>query len=119
MQTGHNFSITVPNARTRLGATGLADWWPDRIRDPHIANSTPNHWFDTGAFLLPRAPDGTWYLGNAGRDILRGDGMFNLDAGLDKTFRLTERAALQFRFEVFNLTNTPQLGDPTVSIDSP
>jgi len=64
-------------------------------------------------------PNGTWYLGNAGRDILRGDGEFNLDVGLDKSFRIGERIATQFRAEAFNITNTPTLGDPTVTMGSP
>ena len=118
-QTGHYFAITVPNARQRLGATGVGTWWPDRIGDPRIDNPTTQRWFDTTAFVLPRRADGTWYFGNAGRSILASDGPFNWDAGLTKNFRITERFALQFRGEVFNLTNTPTLDDPIVNIDSP
>ena len=119
MQTGHNFTITVPNARQRLGATGILTWWPDRIRDPKLEERTAQRWFDTSAFVSPRGADGSWHIGNAGRDILNGDGMFNVDAGLSKTFRLTERFSLQFRAEAFNLTNTPTLDDPVVNLESP
>ena len=31
---------------------------------------------------------------------------------LGKTFTLTERFRLEFRAEAFNVTNTPQLGNP-------
>jgi hypothetical protein len=119
VQSGHPFTITVPNARTRLGATGLGNWWPDRLRSGRIDNPTAEGWFDTSAFVLPQSPDGSWHFGNAGRGILTSDGMFNLDAGLMKSFRVTERVRVQFRWEVFNLTNTPTLGDPTSGIDSP
>jgi len=119
MQTGDYFTITVPNARQRLGATGIGNWWPDRIRDPKLANRTSDRWFDTSAFGIPRAADGSWYLGNAGRAILNSDGMFNIDFGLMKFFRLTERYNLQFRWETFNVTNTPTLGTPTANIESP
>ena len=119
LQTGNYFTITVPNARQRLGATGVGDWWPDRVRDPILSNPTADRWFDTSAFASPRLPDGTWYLGNAGRAIIPTDGLVNLDMGLMKNFNVTERWRLQFRWEVFNLTNTPTLGTPTVNIESP
>jgi hypothetical protein len=64
MQTGHNFTITIPNARQRLGATGVGDWWPDRIRDPRIADSTPDRCFDTSASCSPscQMAHGTWAM---------------------------------------------------------
>jgi hypothetical protein len=118
-QTGHNFTITIPNSRTVLGGTALADWWPDRIANPRLDQRTADRWFDTAAFVLPRNPDGTYRFGNAGRGILNGDGLFNLDAGLMKNFRITERVGLQFRSETFNVTNTPTLADPNVSLGNP
>jgi len=119
MQTGNYYTITVPNARQRLGATGIGDWWPDRIRNPRLDTRTAQRWFDTKAFALPRLPDGTWYLGNAGRAILNEDGLLNIDIGLNKSFPVTETMRLQFRWELFNLTNTPTLGTPTTNFESP
>jgi hypothetical protein len=119
VQTGHYFTITVPNARTVLGASALGDWWPDRIADPRLASRTADRWFNTEALAMPRNADGTYRFGNAGRAILNGDGLFNLDLGLMKNFRVTERVGLQFRWEVFNVTNTPTLSDPNVSLGSP
>jgi len=119
VQTGHYFTITVPNARTRLGATCIGNWWPDRIADPTLETRTADRWFDKAAFVLPRNPDGSWRIGNAGRAILSSDGPFNLDFGLMKAFPLTESVRLQFRWETFNLTNTPTLGDPNSNIESP
>ena len=119
MQTGSYFTVTVPNARQRLGATGIGDWWPDRLRDPRISNPTSDRWFDTTAFASPRNADGSWRLGNAGRAILASDFPFNLDAGMLKNFALTERFNLQFRWEVFNVSNTPTLGAPIANIENP
>jgi hypothetical protein len=119
LQTGHNFSITVPNARTLLGATAVPDWWPDRIANPRLDARTADRWFETSAFVIPRNPDGTYRFGNAGRGILNGDGLFNLDAGLMKNFRITERFGLQFRWETFNVTNTPTLADPNIMLGNP
>jgi hypothetical protein len=119
MQTGHYFTVTVPNSRTLLGATALSNWWADRLRNPRLDERTADRWFDTTAFALPRNPDGVYRFGNGGRAILNGDGPFSLDAGLMKNFRLTERFGLQFRWETFNLTNTPTLTDPNSSLGNP
>ena len=37
---------------------------------------------------------------------------------IGKTFRITERANLEFRAEAFNLSNTPPLNDPNGSFGS-
>ena len=118
-QTGHYFSISVPNSRTVLGGTAVGTWWPDRIADPNIGNRTADQWFNTNAFVIPRNADGTYRYGNAGRDILIGDSPFNVDAGLMKNFKVTERLGLQFRWEVFNVTNTPTLSDPNAALGNP
>jgi hypothetical protein len=118
-QTGHYFTLTVPNARQRLGATRVGQWFPDRVSDGTLDHRTADQWFDTAAFVVPRNPDGTFRLGNAGRAILNGDGPFNVDFGLMKSFPITERVNLQFRWETFNLTNTPTLADPTTTLESP
>jgi hypothetical protein len=49
------------------------------------------------------------------RNPLRGDGFYSWDTGLDKTFSLAERARLQFRWEVFNVTNSVRFDPHTVS----
>jgi len=49
------------------------------------------------------------YAGQAGqRDIIRGDGFFTIDMGLAKRWAMpwSEKQSLQFRWEVFNLTNS-------------
>ena len=71
--------------------------------------STPRQWINPAAFTSP-AP-GTF--GNAGRDIARGPRMSQLDLGLGKQVSLTERTALQFRWEVFNVFNRAQYGQPS------
>lgn len=119
LQTGNYFTVTVNNPRERLGASGIGNWWPDRVRDPRLDQRTADRWFDGSAFVLPRNAAGDWYLGNAGRAILNEDGLLNLDLGLKKSFALGESRRLQIRWETFNLTNTPTLGTPTTNIESP
>ena len=91
---------------------------PNLIRDPNLPSSqrTPERWFDTGAFVEP-APG--QLVGNAGRNIFRGQGYRNLDLGLLKVQPLTERVRLQFRAEFFNLSNTPHFALPIRTLDDP
>jgi Carboxypeptidase regulatory-like domain/TonB dependent receptor len=60
-----------------------------------------SEFFDTSLFV--QNAEGTF--GNTGRNVLRGPKFFNTDLGLLKTTRITERTALQFRAEFFNVFN--------------
>ncbi len=58
-------------------------------------------------------------IGNAGRNILRADGINNLDLVLTKNIRIPfEGHKLQFRAEFFNLTNTRDYGIPNATVTS-
>ena len=46
-------------------------------------------------------------FGNAGRNNVRGPGLFNTDLSLFRTFGLTERLKVQFRAEALNVFNHP------------
>ncbi|HEY2934725.1 MAG TPA: TonB-dependent receptor [Acidobacteriota bacterium] len=65
-------------------------------------------YFDPLAF----APVTQARFGTAGFNTLRGPRYTNLDVGLFRDFRLTERWKLQFRAEAFNFTNTPHFATP-------
>jgi hypothetical protein len=54
-------------------------------------------------------------LGNAGRNNLRGPDTKVFDFSLVRNFRIAERKSAQFRWEVFNLSNTKQLGLPNAN----
>jgi hypothetical protein len=60
------------------------------------------------AFAIPPAGQ----FGNAGRNILRGPRTNVFDFALHRTFPITEQAGIDFRWEVFNLTNTTHFGFP-------
>ena len=54
--------------------------------------------------------------GEAGdRNVLRAPGYISLDAGLYKSFKIREGHTLQFRWEVFNVTNTQRFDGLTIS----
>lgn len=58
------------------------------------------------------------YLGNVGRDSLRGPGLLNLDFSVNKDTKVRifgENSAVQFRGEVFNIINHVNYGEPAGS----
>jgi hypothetical protein len=73
---------------------------------------TINNWFNAAAFAVPAKY--TW--GNLGRDAARGPGYYEIDTALQKQTAITERLALKFRVEAFNLFNHPIYGDPDGNI---
>jgi hypothetical protein len=90
---------------------------PNRIGDGNLTGSqqTIDHWFNTAAFLVQ--PQYTY--GNAGRNIIFGPGLRNLDLSLSKSFAITEGRRLQFRAESFNFTNTPAFDQPGATLNAP
>lgn len=57
-------------------------------------------------------------LGNVGRNILRTDGITNLDLGIIKNTRVTESNTIQFRAEFYNTANTRNFGVPESRVSS-
>src|SRR5581483_1095725 len=55
-------------------------------------------------------------LGNAGRNILRSDGIQNVDLSLAKNFKIAEGHQLTLRADAFNLTNTRNFGIPNATV---
>jgi hypothetical protein len=112
-------------------STGANNDRPNVIGDWHIANPGVNGWFNTCTILangnrsncLPGQnpawqiqPAGTY--GNAGRNILSGPGLLNFDTGVSRQFRVTERLAVQFRGELFNVLNRANFFLPTTTVSS-
>jgi hypothetical protein len=56
--------------------------------------------------------------GNSGRNILRADGIGNLDLGFMKATQIKERFRLQLRCDLFNTTNTRNFGTPDGRVNS-
>lgn len=109
-QTGQPFTVTLSTDPSGTGTTAR----PNRIADGNLPPDlrTTTHWFDTAAFVAPACV----CFGNSGRNIVRGPGFVDLDLGIDRDFRFTERMRLQFRVEAFNLANHPNFGLPNMAI---
>ena len=107
--TGRPFNVGLQN-----GVNNGAPSWPDRIADGRLDDPDPYYWFDASAFKAP--PANTY--GNVARGVLYSPGVINIDMSVVKTFPITERVSFNFRFEAFNLFNTPYFGFPNASIGS-
>jgi hypothetical protein len=68
-----------------------------------------NSYFAGYTFTTPPA---SAPFGNLGRNAFRAPGLEQWDLAVNKRFRITERAALQFRSEFFNVLNHTNLGLP-------
>jgi hypothetical protein len=119
IQSGLPFSVTDSTSGTIYGISAYAQYAPgvtvDQITLSGPTQSRLSQYFNTAAFTTaPVIGNGTGF-GNSGRDILRGPGQLNFDAGIGREFKvggLSENAQLQFRSEFFNLANHPQFNNP-------
>ncbi|MDP2998051.1 MAG: carboxypeptidase regulatory-like domain-containing protein [Bryobacterales bacterium] len=57
-------------------------------------------------------------FGNIGRNILRSDGIAQIDLSLMKATKITERHQLQFRADFFNFGNTRNFGIPEARVSN-
>lgn len=103
--TGAPFTVTSSSAS--LNAPGNSQI-ADQIKPDVEIIGSADRWFDTSAY----APVTTARFGNSGFNQLRGPGMVNVDASIYRMFRITERVSVQFRAEMFNVTNTPHFANP-------
>ncbi len=84
---------------------------PDVLGDPTLNAPTTQEWFNTSDFVVARG-----HYGNEGRNILSAPGLVNLDCSLFKNFKLTETKRIQFRWEAYNVSNTPPLNPPDATL---
>ena len=113
-ESGTPFSVT--SSGSSLNAPGNTQT-ADQVK-PQVAilgGHGPNEpYFDPMAF----APVTAVRFGTSGRDIVRGPGLFNINASLVRDFDLTERFKLQFRAEAYGLTNTPIFANPGATVSN-
>ncbi|MBV9610824.1 MAG: TonB-dependent receptor, partial [Acidobacteriaceae bacterium] len=107
--SGLPFSVT--SSSTSLNAPGNTQR-ADQVK-PKVAilgGTGPGQpWFDPLAFAAVNEPR----FGTAGFYTLRGPRDSNLDLGLYRAFKVTERIGLQVRADAFNISNTPHFDNPS------
>jgi hypothetical protein len=120
-----------------LGSDGFA--YPNRLTSPDcktlVNPGNPNNYIKTQCFPLPTVPSSQWTAlgcdpafgspangicanlrGNAGRNILVGPALTDLDFSVYKNNyirRISEDFNIQFRAEFFNILNHANFGPPT------
>jgi len=106
-RTGFPFNAEVP-AATIVGVHPRPNLVPGQ--PIWIANSTAGGGksLNPDAFVAPPAGD----QGTEGRNDIRGFGLTELDMSLGRKFPLTDRLALLFRVDAFNLLNHPNFANP-------
>jgi hypothetical protein len=97
---------TRPNLNTNLPLIGMS------IAELRAAGGA------AGPASLFRGLDPGQYAGNAGRNILRTDGINRLDFGILKNTTIGENHRFQIRADFFNLTNTRDFGVPEGRINN-
>jgi len=109
--------VTVTQATNNNAFAGFALQRPNLIANPNLTSGqrTPAHFFNTSSFAT--APQ--FVIGNASRNPVRGPAYRDLDIALIKHTTLPGETDMEFRGEVFNITNTPAFAQPNGSFGSP
>lgn len=139
VQTGHPFTVNRAVDQSRTDTTLAFADRPDLVADPFRAGPVMNNpdpacritvaqggraaavvrdpasWFNPCAFAAPATPR----FGTAGRNVLIGPGMADIDVSLLKEIPLpAEGHRVQLRFECFNVLNHPNFDSPNRVFDS-
>ncbi len=102
--SGRNAQFAQPSVVRLDFAPGKTS--DDARRSGRIQDRLPT-FYDVSAFQ-----DSLDHWGNAGRNILRGPRQAQFDFALAKTTSLRERTTAEFRWELFNIFNTPVFRNP-------
>jgi hypothetical protein len=116
----------VPNTACPTSLRNRTNWYnPCSFKNPWNTNdfaNEPNHYLSTGPDD-PNKPQSTptyvtdvdsvlGYLGGI-RDSVYGPGYERVNMSIFKAFRTYHEQTLEFRSDIFNLFNTPSLGQPS------
>ena len=121
--TGVPVTLFMSNDQALCGC-GPAEGERDPVSLPNFSGGSPaihdprttatHQYFSTAGFSLP--PLGS--TGTARRRFFHGPGLNNFDIALQKGVPITERIALDFRFEFFNAFNHAQFNSPVGNFNS-
>jgi hypothetical protein len=115
-RSGFPYTVTAPTAYTGDGEWILNNR-ADVVASP-VAMDVPaeggRRLLNPAAFREPLPGR----LGNSGRNVLSGPGLFNIDLSLSRSFRLRESLLLTLRADAFNFLNHANLNNPDSHVGS-
>jgi hypothetical protein len=112
-RSGTPFSLTSSSillpGEIAFARLSVVDGQPIIVEDPSAPRGQR---FNRDAFTAPPAGE----HGNTGRNQFRGFAAYQVDLGLQRTIRLTDRTRFQLRVDAFNVLNTANFGLPVTSL---
>ncbi len=121
-KTGTPFTVIAGSDGPGFGNVDGTNGDRPHLTDPNLLGRTIGH-PDTATELLPRSGFRNMQpgeeRGNLGNGVFRRARLFNLNAGITRTWPITGERSLSFRAESINLTNTPQFAEPNFDLSSP
>jgi hypothetical protein len=87
---------------------------PAAFADPSVAEKVASG----GVSSCSSSQLGVCRFGTAGRNSVRGPGLYNLSVSMARTIKITDRYNIVLRADAFNLTNTPQYNNPASSVSA-
>lgn len=113
LQSGNPFSPIMSTLNSgSLKAFDRPDYVYGQALYPAVKD--PAQWVNKAAFVANQRG----FFGNSGRNILTAPAFQDVDFSVAKTTVIHESRQLQFRAEVFNLFNHPNLGQPINTVNS-
>ena len=116
VSVGHNrtwpTNYNITGWATQIG--NFADGTNKNAPAPPAGRSGPNIFVEPAAALRAFTFTNPGEIGS--RNTVRGDGLFNIDMNLAKNFRIREGHTLQFRWEVFNVTNSVRFDPQNINL---
>ena len=114
VQSGAPFTVTLGADRFHSGNPIR----PNLNTDLDLSSMTIDEIRAAGGANLFRGLDPGQLVGNAGRNILRSDGLSQVDFGISKNTRLSDHVRIQIRADMFNSFNSRNFGIPNGTFNS-
>jgi outer membrane receptor protein involved in Fe transport len=114
--SGTPFSPRIFGSRSDLGRGANGSLRPDLVPGQSITLSDPTiqEWFNVAAFTHPAGQ-----FGDAGRNIIIGPGMVDLDMAVSKTIQVKEMQSLELRISASNALNHVNFSTIDTTFGSP